>query len=233
MKIIIIGGSRGIGRQTVKTALERGHNVTVFARNPKVLDIHHPNLHLKAGDVLDSESVEKAIAGHEAVICTLGLPTRLAIGPPFAKPSYVLSTGTANILQAIAKLKINRFICVTAIGTGDSAKQCTPLARLVLRGGLRWLFKEKDRQERFIKASKKIDWTIIRPTALTNGQARGAMVGPNLGSGILTHVSRADVAATIINNLNLNGSFHKALVVSYPARVGDSFRWVIGYFGRS
>jgi uncharacterized protein YbjT (DUF2867 family) len=214
MKIIIIGASRGIGHQTVKAALAAGHSVTALARHPEAL----------------ARTLEKAIAGHDAVICTLGLPTRLAVGPPLAKPSYVLSTGTENIIAAMQKAKVQRLICVTAIGAGDSVKQCTWAAKLALRYCLKWLFQQKDRQEKLIKNSG-LKWTIIRPTALTNGKARGPLIGENLRSGLLTQVSRADVAATMVKILDQPDTSHKALVLSYPARLGDSIRWVSAYFG--
>lgn len=231
MNVLIIGASKGIGRETVKAALEKGYAVTAFSRDPSQLEIQHPNLSLSAGNVLDSSSLESVIPGHNAVICALGLPTLNAMGPPFAKPSYVLSAGTKNIINVMQATKVRRFICVTAIGTGDSVTQCTPLARVVLRYGLRWLFKEKDSQELLIRASEGLNWTIIRPTALTNGRKKGAMIGEKLPSGVLTQISRADVASIMLELIDQKTSFRKALVLSYPARFGDSLRWVTGYLG--
>ncbi|MGI9027411.1 MAG: NAD(P)-dependent oxidoreductase, partial [Candidatus Saccharimonadales bacterium] len=193
MKILVIGGSHGVGKKIAERALELGHTVTIFSRNPARVGIEHSNLRLHPGDVLDGQSVKQAVNGQDAVICALGLPTRLAAGPPFAERSYILSGGTNNILQAMTAEGARRFMCVTAIGTGKSVNQCTTVARLSLRVGLRWLFIEKDRQEELIKSSG-LDWTIIRPTALTNGRERGAKetkVGEKLRSGILTQVSRA------------------------------------------
>jgi putative NADH-flavin reductase len=212
------------------SALENNHIVTAFSRHPERLKIQHPNLKLQAGDVLDISSVESVIEGQDVVICTLGLPTSQAIGPPFGKTSVVLSTGTSNILSTMATKKVKRLVCVTAIGAGDSVNQCTPLTRLVLRRGLRWLFKEKDRQEQLIKKTV-LDWTIIRPTALTNGPRKNNVITENVRSGILTHISRADVAAMMIEIIDQPKTHKKALVLSYPPRIGDSIRWVVGYLG--
>lgn len=229
MKIVIIGASRGIGRQTVLAALEAGHAVTAFSRHPRNLKLEHPRLRLIAGDVLDLPSVEKAVSGQQAVICTLGLPSLQAMGPPFAKRSYVLSAGTENILEAMKVADVKRFICVTAIGSGDSIRQCTPLTRLILRRGLRWLFKEKGKQEEVVKNSN-LRWTIIRPTALTNGRRKVGVMSKNVRSGVLTHISRADVAGFMIENIGQTTSYKKAIAISYPARFGDSIRWIRGYF---
>lgn len=230
MKIIVIGASKGIGRQTVMAALKDGHNVTAFSRHPQSLKLQHPRLRLQAGNALDATSVEDAIKGHDAVICALGLPTTQAIGLPLLKPSLVLSTGTNNILSAMASQRVKRLICVTAVGAGDSARQCTPLARLVFRHGLRWLFKEKDRQEELIQSSA-VKWTIIRPTALTNGSRKSTVITENVRSGILTHISRADVAAAMIKMIDQPKSYKKFTVLSYPPRIGDSIRWIVGYAG--
>lgn len=233
MKLLVIGGSHGVGKKIVERALELEHTVTVFSRNPARLGIEHPNVRFYPGNVLDVQSVRRAVMGQQAVICALGLPTQMAIGPPFAKRSYILSSGTNNILQAMTSEGVKRFMCVTAIGTGQSVRQCTFFARVSLRVGLRWLFKEKDRQEELIKNSG-LNWTIIRPTALTNGRERGnpeTQVGEKLRSGILTQVSRADVAAVMLNMIDDPKSYKKATVISYEARLGDSLRWVAGYFG--
>ena len=69
MKLIIFGSTGSIGRQLVKQALEQGHMVAAFARDPARVDIKHANLEVIQGDVLDPASVEKAVLqeGQEAV----------------------------------------------------------------------------------------------------------------------------------------------------------------------
>jgi putative NADH-flavin reductase len=44
MRILIIGASKGTGALAVKAALERGHEVTAFARSPERLGLEHPKL---------------------------------------------------------------------------------------------------------------------------------------------------------------------------------------------
>lgn len=231
MRILVVGGSRGIGRQTVIQALEDGHMVIVFSRNPSVLDISHANLRLQAGNVVDNLSLKEAMSDCDTVICTLGLSAREAIGPPFSKASHVLSEGTKSILSAMNKAQVKRLICVTAIGTRDSAAQCSLMARLILRRGLRWQYKEKDLQESLIESSEGINWTIIRPTLLTNGRKKDAALNNNIRAGLFAHVSRADVAAIMLSLINQESAYSKALIVSYPPKFGDSLRCLAGYLG--
>lgn len=231
MKIVIIGASKGIGKATVNEALAAGHEVTAFSRSIENSVINHPLLTKLAGNVLNQDDLNQAIKGNDVVICTLGLPTLAAIGPPFARPSYVLSAGTRNIIMAMKAQKVKRLICVTAISAGESKNQCTLTARLVFRLGLRWLFKEKDLQEELINGSS-LDWIIVRPTALTNGRPKGAKrMDNNFRCGLLTQISRADVAKEMIAMTGDITTIRKTIVISYPPRLGDSVRWIMGYFG--
>ena len=44
MKLLIFGSTGSIGCQLVKQALEQGHMLTAFARDPVRVDIKHANL---------------------------------------------------------------------------------------------------------------------------------------------------------------------------------------------
>jgi len=204
---------------------ERGHQPVVFARRPS----RRKGVEVVVGDVLDPEAVTAAVSGADAAVCTLGLPTRLAMGPPFAPRSYVLTQGTANILSALQAAGVRRFICETAIASGDSRAQCTPLARWGLRYGLRWLFKQKDQQEQLVQEST-LDWTIVRPSALTNGPDRSdAAPDVKFKIGLFTHISRREVARLIVDELEDPQFIGQAITISRPPRLGDSWRWIKEY----
>ena len=73
MKIIIFGSTGGTGRELVQQALDLGHEVTAFARQPaKLDDIPHANLKQIQGDILDQDAVFAGIQGHDAVLCAIG-----------------------------------------------------------------------------------------------------------------------------------------------------------------
>jgi uncharacterized protein YbjT (DUF2867 family) len=63
-------------------------------------------------------------------------------------------------------------------------------------------FWDKTRQERLIAASN-VEWVIVRPGALTNGDRRGlSRHGRQVGNFLWTvRVSRADVADFMLNQL--------------------------------
>ncbi len=51
-RIMVFGATGKTGTQIVRQALEAGHNVTAFVRNPTRLAISDPKLRVVTGDVL-------------------------------------------------------------------------------------------------------------------------------------------------------------------------------------
>ncbi len=210
MNLLIIGATGGTGRELVKQALEQGHTVTAFARNPAKVRIQHPNLTVVQGDVLDYISVENAIKGKDAVLSALGHKKW------FIKTS-ILSRGTKNIITSMEKLSVKRFICETSLGVGDSRGRLGLYYTLfVIPFIIYFYFRDKKLQEECIKESS-LDWIIVRPGQLTNGRKRGVYRhGPDIGNYILTvWISRADVADFMLKQLTDNTYLRKVVAVAY------------------
>jgi putative NADH-flavin reductase len=78
MQLLIFGATGGTGRALVQQALEQGHIVTVFARDPAKVRTTHKNLVVVKGDVSNYGSVEAAVNGQDAVLSALGVKVRIA-----------------------------------------------------------------------------------------------------------------------------------------------------------
>jgi putative NADH-flavin reductase len=196
MRLLIVGATGGTGRELVRQALERGHEVTAFARRPSKLGITHERLAVARGDVLDPASVEAAAAGQDAVLCALGHKR-------WFYPNRILSEGTRNLIRAMEKESVRRLICETALGVGDSWGRMGLYYTLFVGVFiLPFYFFDKLRQERVIRGSS-LDWVIVRPGALTNGRKRGTYrQGSGVGHWLWTvRISRADVADFMLNQL--------------------------------
>lgn len=203
MKIFIVGGTGGTGRQVIEQALSEGHFVTALVRNPVKLKIDHPNLDVIKGNILEPTTFEHAIKENEVVISALGHNR-------FFIKTNILSEGTKNIVNAMEKHKVKRFICITSMGVNDSRfKLGLYYTLFVIPVILLFYFLDKEKQERIIQRSS-LDWTIVRPGQLTNGKKRTTYRhGTKLGSYILTKmISRADVAHFILQELK-KGSYIK------------------------
>lgn len=195
-RILIIGATGGTGRELVAQALERGLSVTTLVRNPAKLQIEHPRLRVVQGDVLDFASVETALHGQQAVVSALG-------HKQLFRPTRILSEGTANLLRAMQKHGVARFVCETSLGIGDSAgRMGLYYTFFVIPIILPFYYLDKTRQERLI-ATSAADWVIVRPGALTDGPRRGDVRhGHDVGSFLTTcRISRADVAAFMLEQL--------------------------------
>jgi len=209
MKVIIFGSTGPTGQQVVKQALEQGHDVTAFARSPEKLDQKHEKLQVMKGDVLDYASVEGAIRGQDAVLCTIGLP-------PTDK-SNLRAKGTKNIIQAMEKTGVRRFICQSSDGVGDSREGLPFLYKyLLVPFMLRRVFADHELQENHIKKSR-LDWIIARPAALTNGEHTGAYQQgyPADNKMVKNKISRADTADFMLKQLADNNYLHMTPSLSY------------------
>jgi putative NADH-flavin reductase len=195
-RLLIVGATGGTGRQLVAQALERGYSVTALVRNPAKLKIEHSQLTVIQGDVLDYDSVETVMRGQEAVLSALGHKR-------YFYPTRILSKGTQNILRAMETHGVQRFICETSLGIGNSAGRMGLYYTLfIIPVILPFYFWDKARQEKLIAASE-VEWVIVRPGVLTNRAKRGTYRhGSNVGSFIWTvNISRADVAEFMLDQI--------------------------------
>jgi nucleoside-diphosphate-sugar epimerase len=196
LRVLVVGATGGTGRQLVQQALAQGHQVTAFVRDPARLPIEHPNLRIVKGDVLNSASVESAMAGQSAVLCALGHKR-------FFYPNKIQSNGMRNILRAMKTCNVPRLICESALGIGNSVGHLgLPHTFFILPLILPFYMWDKLRQEELITASDR-DWVIVRPGVLKNGEARGNYRhGPKVGNYFWpVVVTRADVADFMLKQL--------------------------------
>jgi len=193
----------------VEQALAQGHTVTALARNPAKLDLKNANLTTVQGDVLDRAAVERAVAGQEAVVSALGAPA--------SQKDTVRSEGTRNIVRAMEKAGVRRFVYMTTLGMGDS-RAMLPFSYkyIIVPLILRHAFADSERQEAQIRQSQ-LDWTIARPATLTNGQRTGKYRhGFSVNEkGLKIQISRADVADFMLKQLEDKTYLHQAAGLSY------------------
>ena len=210
MKLLIIGATGGTGKELVKQALEQDFDVAAFLRNPEKLKIKHERLKVVTGNVLNPETINNAVKGQDAVLCALGHKR-------WFYPNNILSQGTKNIIEAMEKNNVRRFICETALGVGNSfGKLGLYYTLFTIPFILPFYFWDKGRQEKIIRSSS-LDWTIIRPGMLTNGKRKGKYNhGEKVGNFIWSvRISRADTADFMLNQLSDNSYLHKAVGVCW------------------
>jgi putative NADH-flavin reductase len=204
--VLIIGASKGIGLETVRLALEAGHSVRALARSATGILLRDPKLEKLDGDALDRDTIERALVGVDVVIQTLGVspaPELIFSG------TLLFSEATRVLVNAMEASAVRRLICVTGFGAGDSSGRGGLLYNAALCLFLGRVYADKDMQERIIRRSR-LEWTIVRPTILTDGPRTGAYrvrVDPHdWASGF---ISRADVAEFLVKQIDDANLLHK------------------------
>lgn len=191
MKIAVIGASAGIGLQTTRLALERGHEVTTLSRRVVPLP-DQAKLNRVQGSATNLDDVRVAVEGTGAILVTLGVKS------PFA--TTLFSDSARLLLQVLGeKGATPTLIALTGFGAGDSLGYNSFLMKLMFTLLLKKVYADKSEQERII-AGGYSRWEIVRPGRLTNGAMSGRyrvldqlVDGMKVGS-----ISRADVARFMV-----------------------------------
>lgn len=208
MNVIIIGATGTVGRLAVREMLDAGHRVTAFARAPEALDLHHDALTCVAGDARDADSVAAAIAGHDAVVVTLG--------SGMARKSDIRSAGTLNVIRGMQQHGVRRLICQSTLGAHESWANLNFFWKRIMFGLLlRPVFLDHELQEMLVRASG-LDWTIVRPSAFTDGAATGAFKEdvPPTERRLSLKIPRADLARFLARQLSDLRYLHRAVGIS-------------------
>lgn len=208
MRLLIFGSTGGVGRQLVEQALDAGHAVSAFARDPAAVKVEHKCLEVIRGDAMDAASVSRAMAGHDAVLAALG-------SPPW-RNTAVRSEGSRHIVDAMEGAGVRRLVSLSTLGVGDSWPMLPFKFRLLFRTLLRNALAAHELQERYIAASH-LDWTIVRPGAYTDGPRTGAYrhgFAPT-DPAIAAEVSRSDVADFMLLQLTDETYLRRTTGLSY------------------
>ena len=215
MKILVIGATGGTGQAIVREALAEGFAVTALARSLDKARPLLPGAELVEGDARDITALNRALSGCAAVISALGT-RKITL---FSEVT-LMSEGTRALVAAMKGGGVERLICITGMGAGDSAGHGGFIYdRFVRPVILRTIYDDKNRQESIIRGSG-LDWIIVRPSVLTDKPAAGhvrAIVdlqGFHGGS-----ISRADVANFVVAQTHCNEWLGKApLIVTQAAK---------------
>ena len=136
-----------------------------------------------------------------AIFVELGIPILAIL--VLSRRNTIVSEGTRNVVRAMERAGIKRFVCESSLGIGDSKGKMGAVHNLVaIPLFLRNVFADKEAQEKII-ASSRLDWVIVRPGTLTNGPQRNVYrVGSDVGSWFMpSRISRSDVAAFMLKEL--------------------------------
>lgn len=208
-KILVLGATGGTGRQIVREALARGHEVTALVRSAdRARDLTPARL--LVGDARDESALREAVRGQDAVVSSLGTPVS-----PFREVT-LLSTATRALVSAMQAEHVTRLVCITGIGAGDSAGHGGFLFdRVIFPLLLRRVYADKDRQEAIVRASD-LDWVLVRPSVLNDRSQPGTVRALTDLSGFHGgSISRADVARFVVEQVRADTWRRRAPLITW------------------
>ena len=211
MRIAVFGATGRTGHPLVEQALERGHEVVAFVRDPAVLPStvqDKDRLSVVEGDAHSGDGVEQAIGGDgegvDAVVSVLGQTSE--------SPDDLLTEAGRHILAAMNEHSVERFVTLVGAGVreeGESVnlggKVMGALLKLVARSVL-----EDARDHVEMVRSSDTRWTVVRGPRLTEGDHTGeSRHGTDLSLGMRDTAARANVADFILDCLEDDKYVHQ------------------------
>ena len=207
MKLLILGATGRTGRQLLAQALEKGHTVTVLARDRTRVDTQHERLRIVEGDVTNNAKLGEAMLEQDAVISAIGR------GMSF-KSEHLIEQSVPAILATMQTHGIRRLMFTSAMGVGATYRDAPVVAKLFFRTLLRGIYADKAIGEQMIRNSA-LEWTIVQPVQLNDGPLtkhyRAAESLPMSGN---PQISRADTAHFILDRLHDPSTIGKTLILA-------------------
>lgn len=111
--VLVTGATGFIGRHVVRLLLEQGRSVRALCRGPAE-DLAREGAEVVRGDVLDLDSVERALEGVDAVIHGAGAVSRSDEDRPWMMQVHI--TGTRHVVGAAARANVRRVVNLSTSG---------------------------------------------------------------------------------------------------------------------
>jgi nucleoside-diphosphate-sugar epimerase len=180
-RILIIGGHGKVALKLERLLAERGDDVDAVIRNPQhSTDVEQTGARAVVADVeqLDVVALAELFAGHDAIVWSAG-----AGGGDPQRTWAVDRDAAIRSMEAAVKAGIRRYVMVSYFRSPDHS---------VPESNSFHAYAEAKAAADEHLAGTALDWTILGPSTLTDGDGTGRIDAAASESG---SVSRADVAA--------------------------------------
>ena len=226
MAIVLLGATGRIGSLVLVEALKRGYSLVALVRNPSSLDeltatlspAQKSKLTVVRGSPLNASDINNAIttasAAEGRLVVISALNSRRTSENPWAaphptdSPPRMMADSIANVLSALkgspaAATERPKVLHVSAIGVGPSVPNAHWVLRtLISHSNIKLTYEDHAAAEEELKAATGVDWVVVRPGRLTEGDdGNKAKVWPAEKGmvGLTAKVSRGAVAKFLLD----------------------------------
>ncbi|MBB3112548.1 putative NADH-flavin reductase [Paenibacillus phyllosphaerae] len=163
MKLLLLGATGRVGQHLLKLALAEGHEVTALVRAPDKLPQAEERLTIIEGNVLEAAKLMAATQGADAVLSALN-----------TDGGELLSQAAPLLIETMNQCGMKRIITIGTAGILDSTAE-PGLLRYQSSESRRTLTRAAEEHHRFYLALAQsgLDWTIVCPTYLPDGEYTG------------------------------------------------------------
>jgi len=163
MKIVIIGATGFVGSKVCDEALARGHHVTAIVRKPETLP-SHPHLAARSLDILDTASLAKALAGHDAIVSAYS-PGR---GSPIETVYQAFVAAHRSIIDAVKLSGVVRYLAVGGAASLKTPEGVEFMDSPAAAGFAPFMPALRGTREQYymLKDEPKLDWVFLAPSVM-------------------------------------------------------------------
>ncbi|EPE31044.1 NAD(P)-binding Rossmann-fold containing protein [Glarea lozoyensis ATCC 20868] len=221
MHILILGATGRVGSRILAAALSQSHTVTALVRNPSSLP-GQTGLTIIEGTPLKESDILRAITSSPApidvVITALNNPRKT--GSPFAAsvgPADFMENCVRNLVSVMKSQGIGRVVVLSAFGVGSSSENVIAPMRMILKhSNVSVGHRDHARVEQLLREAKGLEWTVVKPAMLTEGEGKGVREFGEVGAGIgwMPKVSMEGVASFMVECAEREGRGARVVVVA-------------------
>ncbi|PGW24609.1 SDR family oxidoreductase [Bacillus cereus] len=193
-KIAILGANGKAGKYLVKEALKKGYEVKILTRDSNNMTITNENIETIIGDARDFSSIRELLKGCQVVVNAVGQPKN---------ESYIFSTVTKHVLEAMKEFKIKRYIVISGGSlnvTGDQKGMVNKIGATLFKLFLPKMMQDKYKELQTIQGSD-VDWTIVRLPFVMEGKGIGK-IKESLVDMPGMKIQNSDIAPFVIKEIN-------------------------------
>ncbi|MDA2732535.1 SDR family oxidoreductase [Bacillus cereus] len=205
-KIAILGANGKAGKILVNEALEKGYQVKILTRNSTNTEKINKNIETIIGDARNFSTIQDLLQGCSAVINAVGQPKN---------ESYIFSTVTKHILEAMKESKIKRYILISGGSlnvTGDQKGIINKIGATLFKLFLPKMMQDKYKELQIIQNSE-VDWTIVRLPFVIEGNGIGS-IKESLVDMPGIKIQNGDIAPFVIKQINSDKYVGKSPFIS-------------------
>lgn len=198
MKIFIVGANGQVGQELVRTLHEeQNHEVTAMVRKKEQQQqLEQQGIHSVVADLTGSvAALADAMKGHDAVIFAAGSGGSTGLDMTL----LIDLDGAVKTVEAAEQAGVKRYVMLSAFGAGN---------RETWSDEIKPYYVAKYYADHHVEEST-LDWTILRPGALTDDPATGKFAaGKEAEPGAIT---RADVAHALAHVVGDSSTYGQAI----------------------